>query len=43
MRREEARKEKRLEYIEALRALKGLPEEEINKILGEEEFDEERY
>jgi hypothetical protein len=43
--RKEVRKKQKLEYIETLKMLKDLPEEERNKILGEdsEDLDDENY
>lgn len=41
LKRKEVRKQQKMAYIETLKSLKGLSEEELNKILGEEEVDEE--
>jgi hypothetical protein len=45
LKRKEIRKKQKVEYIETLRMLKDLPEEERNKILGEdsEDLDDENY
>lgn len=44
LKRKEIRKKQRVDYLETLKMLKDLPEEERNKILGEEEDpDDENY
>jgi len=41
LKRKEIRKQQKMAHIEALKALKGLSEEELDKILGKEELDDE--